>query len=186
VTSLPTPQTTTPSQLPQDPRNKESTVVTFASGDGVKLAGRVYGKGPHGVVLAHMGSPRFSQFDWLPVAVKLAAKGYRVLTFDYRGICFAPDPNVGCSDGDIDWPNAWLDVDGAVSFLRGKRATSVVVVGADLGGSMALYAAAQGTKVDGIVTVSGLEDAEGYEIGSANRPGSGLARMSRPSTTRLS
>ncbi|MFL5798729.1 MAG: alpha/beta hydrolase [Actinomycetota bacterium] len=160
----PTPDET-PSQLPLDPRNRHSTAVTFPSSDGITLAGRLYGNGPHGVVLAHMGSPRNSQFDWLPVAVKLAARGYRVLTFDYRGICFAPDPNVGCSQGEIDWPNAWQDVNGAVDFLRTRGASKVIVVGADLGGSMALYAAAQGVKVDGVVAVSGLDEAEGYLIG---------------------
>jgi pimeloyl-ACP methyl ester carboxylesterase len=160
---VPSP-TGTASQLPLDPRNRSSEAVTFPSTDGIRLAGRLYGTGPHGVVLAHMGSPRFSQADWLPVAVKLAKSGFRVLAFDYRGICFTPDPNVGCSEGDLDWPNAWRDIASAVDFLRGKGAASVVVVGADLGGTMALYAASRGMKVDGIVTVSGLEEGEGYRV----------------------
>jgi pimeloyl-ACP methyl ester carboxylesterase len=165
--STPAPSVTpfeTQSSLPLDPRNKGSKVVSFTSIDGIALTGRMYGSGPHGVVLAPSGNVRYSQFEWLPVAVRLEKVGYRVLTFDVRGICYAPDPNVGCSQGEIDWGNAWKDVAGAVGFLRAQGAKTVSVVGADLGGTEALFAASKGTKVDGIVTVSGLDDTEGYSI----------------------
>jgi len=166
VTTAPTPSPFgTRAQLPLDPRNKGSKVVSFPSSDGIELSGRLYGSGPHGVVLAPSGNVRYSQFEWLALAVKLAKAGYHVLTFDVRGVCYTPDPNVGCSQGDIDWANAWLDVAGAVDFMRSQGAKTVAVVGADLGGTEALYANAQGTKMDAIATVSGLEDSEGYLIG---------------------
>jgi len=160
----PTPFGTRPA-LPLDPRNKNSKVVSFPSTDGLTLTGREYGSGPTAVVLAPSGNVRYTQFDWLATAAKLAKAGSRVLTFNVRGICYTPDPNVGCSEGDIDWTNAWQDVAGAVEFMREQGAKTVVVMGADLGGTEALYANAQGTAMDGIITVSGLEESEGYIIG---------------------
>jgi pimeloyl-ACP methyl ester carboxylesterase len=160
----PTPFGTRPA-LPLDPRNKGSKVVSFPASDDLTLSGREYGSGPHAVVLAPSGNVRYTQFEWLAAAAKLAKAGYHVLTFNVRGICYTPDPNVGCSEGDIDWANAWLDVAGAVEFMRDQGAKTVVVMGADLGGSEALYANAQGTAMDGIITVSGLEESEGYIIG---------------------
>ncbi len=157
----------TQSSLPLDPRNKSSKVVSFASTDGIKLTGRVFGSGPHGVVLAPSGNDRYSQFEWLALAVPLSKAGYHVLTFDVRGVCYPPDPNVGCSQGEIDWANAWKDVAGAVAFLRAHGGRTVSVIGADLGATEAFAAAARGTKLDGVVSVSGLDDTEGYEIDRA-------------------
>jgi uncharacterized protein len=164
-TTAPTPSPfgTRPS-LPLDPRNKSSKVVSFPSTDGLTMTGRLYGSGPHGVVLVPSGNVRYSQFEWLAVAVALSKVGYHVLTFNVRGICYTPDPNVGCSQGEIDWANAWKDVDAAVTFLRSQGVKSLQVMGADLGGTEALFAIANGTKVDSVTTVSGLEDDEGYTI----------------------
>ena len=155
------------SPLPLDPRNKTSKVVSFASTDGIELTGRVFGSGPHGVVLAPSGNDRYSQFEWLPLASALSKVGYHVLTFDVRGVCYPIDPNVGCSEGEIDWANAWKDVAGAVAYLRAHGGETVQVVGADLGATEAFSAAAQGTKMDGIVSISGLNDTEGYDVGKA-------------------
>jgi pimeloyl-ACP methyl ester carboxylesterase len=141
--------------------------VSFESTDGIKLTGRVFGSGPHGVVLAPSGNDRYSQFEWLALASALSKVGYHVLTFDVRGVCYPIDPNVGCSQGQIDWGNAWKDVAGAVAFLRSHGGTKVSVVGADLGATEAFTAAARGTKMDGIVSVSGLNDTEGYHIDKA-------------------
>lgn len=157
----------TRAQLPLDPRNKGSKVVSFDSIDGIKLSGRSYGSGPHGVVLAPSGNVQYTQFEWLSAAAKLAKAGYLVLTFDVRGVCYTPDPNVGCSEGDIDWANAWQDVAGAVAFMKDQGAKKVVVMGGDLGATEAIYAASKGMKVDGIISVSGLNDSEGYEIDKA-------------------
>jgi alpha/beta superfamily hydrolase len=157
----------TQSLLPLDPRNKGSKVVSFPSTDGIKLTGRMYGGGPHGVVLAPSGNVRYSQFEWLAAAVKLARAGYHVLTFNVRGVCYPPDPNVGCSEGEIDWANAWQDVAGAVAFLRSQGAKTVAMMGADLGATEAMDAISKGTKVDALVSVSGLNDTEGYEIDSS-------------------
>jgi pimeloyl-ACP methyl ester carboxylesterase len=162
----PSPFGTRP-QLPLDPRNKNSKVVMFPTTDGLTLSGREYGNGPKGVVLAPSGNVRYTQFEWLAVASKLAKDGYHVLTFNVRGICYTPDPNVGCSEGEIDWANAWKDVGSAADFLRSQDAKTVAVMGADLGGTEALYASSQGAAFDAIISVSGLDDNEGYSIDEA-------------------
>jgi len=164
--ATPSPFGTRP-ELPLDPRNEGSKVVSFESTDGIELTGRTYGAGSHGVVLAPSGNVRYSQFEWLETATRLAKAGYHVLTFDVRGICYTPDPNVGCSEGDIDWGSAWQDVEGAVAFMKDQGANKVVVMGGDLGATEAIYAASKGMKVDGIISVSGLNDSEGYEIDKA-------------------
>src|SRR5207244_3749415 len=93
---------------------------------------------------------------------------YLVLTFDFRGVCFDIDPNVGCSGGDVDWANTWRDVQGAVAFVASRGATSVVLMGADLGATASLYAASlPGSAIAAVVSVSGLETAEGYDVGRA-------------------
>jgi hypothetical protein len=58
-----------------------STAVSFRSSDGVKLAGRVFGDGRVGVVLAHMFPA--DQTSWWAFARFLAPRGFTVLTFDF-------------------------------------------------------------------------------------------------------
>jgi pimeloyl-ACP methyl ester carboxylesterase len=155
------------SLLPLDPRNRLSTTVSFPSTDGIPLEGRLFGSGhTKGVILSHMGSPRFSQSDWLPVAPVLARHGYLVLTYDFRGVCFDIDPNVGCSHGAVDWPNTWKDLEGAVAFLKTQGATSITLMGASLGGTASLYVASlPDPAVSAVISVSGIEQAEGYDVG---------------------
>ena len=63
--------------------------VSFATEDGGKICADVYGKGKRAVVLAHGG--RFTKESWRPQAEVLAAKGFKVVAFDFRGF--------GCSTG---------------------------------------------------------------------------------------
>jgi hypothetical protein len=57
--------------------------VSFPTDDGGVVQGEVYGAGDRGVVLAHGG--RFKKESWKPQAVAIAAAGFRVLAFDFRG-----------------------------------------------------------------------------------------------------
>src|SRR4029450_11144518 len=63
-----------------------STPTTFETSDGVQLSGRLFGpeSASAGVVLAHMLPA--DQTSWYPFAERLASQGYRVLTFDFRGL----------------------------------------------------------------------------------------------------
>jgi pimeloyl-ACP methyl ester carboxylesterase len=63
--------------------------VSFVTEDGGKICADVYGKGKRAVVLAHGG--RFTKESWRPQARVLAAKGFKVVAFDFRGF--------GCSTG---------------------------------------------------------------------------------------
>jgi hypothetical protein len=53
--------------------------VHFRSADGVRLAGRLFGRGATVVILSHMGPGGNDQSEWWPMARVLADRGYRVL-----------------------------------------------------------------------------------------------------------
>lgn len=117
--------------------------IRFTSDDGVELAGELRGDGDVGVVLAHMFPT--DRTSWSSFATDLADRGFRTLTFDFRGY--------GDSEGERDIPEIWRDVVAAVRALREEGATRVVVVGASMGGTAVLLAAVQ-EPVDAVVTLS--------------------------------
>jgi pimeloyl-ACP methyl ester carboxylesterase len=130
-----------------------SREITFESSDGVTLAGRLFGpaEGSAGVVLAHM-SPS-DQSAWYFFADRLGRRGYRVLTFNFRGYC--PGGDAGCSDGEKNPPAIWQDVEGAVEALRSEGATRIGLVGASMGGTASLVVASkEGKGVDVVITLS--------------------------------
>src|SRR6266508_4432081 len=135
-----------------------STAVSFRSPDGVKLAGRVFGDGQVGVVLAHMFPA--DQTSWWAFARLLAPKGFTVLTFDFRGYC--PGGVSGCSEGQRDVAAMWQDVLGAVDFMMARGLVRVMLVGASMGGTASLIAAAQtDVPVVAIVALSAPQSFEG-------------------------
>ena len=128
-----------------------SRAVSFESSDGVALDGRLFGAGTAAVVLAHMRPT--DQRSWFDFADRLADQSYLVLTFDFRGYC--PGGEAGCSSGEREISELWQDVLGAIELVRSEGATDVALVGASMGGTASLVAAAQeGTDVDAIVTLS--------------------------------
>ena len=66
---------------------KESRAVTFPSSDGVQLSGRLFGpdSARTGIVLAHMLPA--DESSWYEFAIFLSQRGYKALTFDFRGYC---------------------------------------------------------------------------------------------------
>ena len=138
-----------------------SKAVTFPAADGVELAGRVFGEGPRGVVLAHMRPA--DQRSWFDFADRLAGAGYQVLTFDFRGYC--PGGEGGCSQGETDVANIWQDVVGAAAYLRSRGAQRVALVGASMGGTACLVAAGQpGVEPSAVITLSSPTEFEGLSI----------------------
>ena len=118
--------------------------VTFSTEDGLTLSGRLYQTGPEdaddsfwssesGVVLCHMYPT--DQTSWDEVAAYLASNGLSVLTFDFRGY--------GGSEGSKDIQYIDRDAAAAVRFLGGAGAERVVLVGASMGGTASLKAAAE-------------------------------------------
>jgi dienelactone hydrolase len=142
-----------------------SREITFRSSDGVPLAGRLFGpdEGGAGVVLAHMFPS--DQSAWFAFAERLAERGYRVLTFNFRGYC--PGGDAGCSEGEKDIPAIWQDVEGAIEALRNEGAARIGLVGASMGGTAALVAASrEGLEIDAVVTLSAPIGFEGLEAGT--------------------
>jgi dienelactone hydrolase len=138
-----------------------SRAVSFRAADGTKLEGRVFGSGAVGVVLAHMFTA--DQRSWWSFAGTLAGQGYRVLTFDFRGYC--PGGDGGCSGTEKDVPKTWEDVVAAAVYLRSAGATRVMLIGASMGGTAALIAAAQPeVGASAIVTLSAPTQFEGLSI----------------------
>lgn len=117
--------------------------VRFKSGDGTPLAGRLFGRGSVAVILAHMYPT--DQRSWEAFARQLAAKGFTVLTFDFRGY--------GRSGGARMIPFIDRDVAAAVRLVRARGSEKVFVVGASMGGTAALKRAAP-DRVDGVATLS--------------------------------
>jgi predicted alpha/beta-hydrolase family hydrolase len=139
---------------------EDSNAVTFRSADGVELAGRIFGPeaATAGVVLSHMLPA--DQSSWFDFADRLAASGYRVLTFDFRGYC--PGGDAGCSEGEKDVGATWQDVEAAASFLRSQGVRNVGLVGASMGGTASLIVAGElGDRIDVVVTLSAPDSIEG-------------------------
>jgi pimeloyl-ACP methyl ester carboxylesterase len=100
-------------------------------GAGSALAGYEYGTGSTGIVFASQSDG--TACDWMPEAGRLAKLGYRTLAFDYHGF--------GASNR-VPGPFS-NDVNDAIEFLTSDGATSIVLVGASMGGTAVLAATAQ-------------------------------------------
>jgi esterase/lipase len=139
-----------------------SREITFESTDGVRLAGRLFGpdEGSAGVVLAHMFPS--DQSAWYFFANRLGQRGYRVLTFNFRGYC--PGGDAGCSEGKKTIAAIWQDVEGAIEVLRSEGVTRVGLVGASMGGTASLVVASrEGKGIDAVVTLSAPTSFEGLD-----------------------
>ena len=147
-----------PNPAPSSPEG--SVEVTFPSTDGVSLSGRLFGpeEASVGVVLSHMLPA--DQRSWFDFARTLAGQGYLALTFDFRGYC--PGGDGGCSEGERQVAAIWQDVEGAIAFLRTRGVRQVVLIGASMGGTASLVAAAhEGQGVTAVVTLSAPIEIEG-------------------------
>ena len=128
----------------------QANELWFRAGDGAKLVGHRFGGAKPGrktaVVLAHMSEGDLCV--WAPYARRLAAKGFWVFPFDFRGH--------GFSEGRRDHAKAVADFAAAVRAARGLGARKVVIGGASLGGIAAIIAAPRlRPAVQGVVSVSG-------------------------------
>lgn len=110
------------------------TRVSFSTADSGLIYADLYGKGEHGVVLAHGG--RFNKESWVPQAETLAAAGFRVLAIDFRGYGQSRGP------GQADPLSALLHLDvlAAVRYLRQAGAKTISVIGGSMGGGAAAEA----------------------------------------------
>ncbi len=115
--------------------------------DGLVLESRTFPAGRDWVVLAHMRPADMT--SWFDFGERLAAEGYTALTFNFRGY--------GNSEGGPDEFAVGTDVTAAVDFAVGRGAERVFVIGASMGGTGALVAAAD-RPVAGVATLSAPGD----------------------------
>lgn len=110
----------------------------------LSIAAVEYGSGPMGVVLAHQSDASMCQ--WLPYAMALAEQGYRVVAFDFAGY--------GASSA-TESKTYLEDIATAVTYLRERGTPRVVVIGASMGATMSIVAAAAiDPALDGLVAIS--------------------------------
>jgi pimeloyl-ACP methyl ester carboxylesterase len=125
--------------------------LRFRAADGTRLVGHRFGRGSTAVVLAHQSDGDLCQ--WVPYARRLAGLGYLVIVFDFR--------NAGESQTRHYPANQRFGGDVAAAAKEARRlgARKVFLVGASLGGSAVLQAAANARPaVAGVVSVSGAAD----------------------------
>lgn len=139
-----------PSQLCGGP-SAVANVLRLTTLDGVELYAAVVGSGPRGVVLVHESGPQ-GLCGWWPYAVELSQHHPHVLLFNMR--CYAPS---SCPSSGRSTYKSVADVAAAISALRQQGANTVALVGASLGGSVALVSATRLPHVQALVDLSGDE-----------------------------
>jgi pimeloyl-ACP methyl ester carboxylesterase len=121
--------------------------ITFRAADGLRLAGHRFGRGRTAVVFAH--ELRGGACQWIPFARRLARLGYLTIAFDFRGYGQSQTPRRSAASRQP------ADVIAAAKLSRSLGAKKVVVVGASMGGTAVVVAAANArTVVNGIIAVS--------------------------------
>jgi pimeloyl-ACP methyl ester carboxylesterase len=125
----------------------KSGSIRFRAADGLRLAGHRFGRGATAVVFAH--EVRGSACQWVPFARSLAGKGYLTVAFDFRGYGDSQNPRRSASS------RLAADVIAAAKKSRQLGAKKVFVVGASMGGTAVILAAANArTVINGVIAVS--------------------------------
>lgn len=138
----------------------QAASLSLTTADGAKLVAQSEGSGERGVVLLHADGR--SSKDWDAVRTKLAANGFHVVAVDLRGH--------GESGGPLDdetYPLMIADAAAAATWLRKRGATTVALVGAELGANLALNAAAADPSVDNVVMLSPRLSVKGVRVSKA-------------------
>lgn len=161
--------------LPQPSRrcggpDQPALTLRFPARDGVSLVGAIVGQGPVGVVLLHEYPGPMC--GWWPYAVYLANHGVQALLFDFRCAGLSSCPTHGRAD-----PVA--DAAGAMRVLRSRGARSIALVGASLGGVVALIAGGL-LNPAAIVDLSGERDLTGLLPGPRLNSYAAAARLRVP------
>jgi dienelactone hydrolase len=144
--------------------------IRFRASDGVRLSGAIVGSGPVGAVLIHEW-PR-DYCGWMPYAGYLSRHGVRALAFDLR--CFGRSQCPGSGRG-----RATADVAAAMAELRRRGARRVALVGASMGGAIAVVAAAR-LHPAALVDLSGERDTTGLTPGIEADAGAAAPGVTAP------
>jgi len=112
--------------------------------DLVRLDGWLYQDGARTAIICSHGLTG-DKSDWVDIAPWLAAGGYMVLAFDFRGD--------GDSGGRYDANKLDLDMLSAIAFVKSRGAQKVILLGSSLGAKVALRVASY-TSVAGVIGLS--------------------------------
>ncbi|MEV6005878.1 dienelactone hydrolase family protein [Streptomyces sp. NPDC051976] len=146
-TAAPSPSATANDFGCLSPAQAKAGSVTFPSSEGQDVEGFRTGTGTTALVLAHQADGDVCQ--WVPNALDLAKEGYTVLAVDSAG-------------------SEVPEITAAATYLRGRGAKKVLLVGASKGGTSVLSAAAEITpKVDAVVSLSAPGTYNGMDASSA-------------------
>lgn len=131
--------------------------ISLSTTDGITIAADHVGSGEHGVVLV----PPFKgvRGDWHDLAAALEGQGANVVSLDLRGH--------GDSRGEAEPGKMVEDVKSAVAYLRKRGAKKITLIGASLGGNLALATAAADPEVADVVMISPRLDANGVKVSAA-------------------
>mgnify|MGYP006157596461 CR=1 FL=1 len=121
----------------------DAVEVSFNTQDDIVLNGYIFGEGNVGVILSHMETG--DQSNWWPFARILRDKGYKVLTYDFRGF--------RKSSGDIALDFSHKDLSAAIDYFVDQNVSNIFLVGAGVGGVASLKLGSQPT-ISGVITLS--------------------------------
>lgn len=112
-----------------------ASIERLQTADGLTLDARLWASSPERLVI-YLHEYREDQSSWWPYARQIRAYRASALTFDFRGH--------GDSEGDPDDVESMLnDVRAAIAFAQERRYQKVMLVGAGMGGAIAIVAAAE-------------------------------------------
>jgi pimeloyl-ACP methyl ester carboxylesterase len=134
---------TTPSTTAAAPCGSQGVqAVTLTTQEGTEVQGALVGEGETGVVLGHQFRSDFC--SWVPFAQELARRGVGALAINFASIALDEDLVAGAEE------------------LRRRGARRILLVGASMGGTAALVAAAE-TQADAVAAVSAPREFSGLD-----------------------
>ncbi|MFN7978187.1 MAG: alpha/beta fold hydrolase [Vicinamibacterales bacterium] len=142
-------------------RAEGATPVQFRTSDGVTIAATWYEANDSAPAVVLVPMYTRTRDDWRAFAEKLNAAGLSALAIDLRGHGGSGGPSAPA-------PAMALDVRAAIDFLAARPGVrGIAVVGASLGASAALIAAADAPAVRGVALLSLVSDYRGVRVDAA-------------------
>lgn len=143
------------------PDRLDPQVLSLTTSDGFHLPAIEFGSGDRGILLDHESG--YYICSWLDTAEKLAAKGYHVMVFEYRGHG-AAQKNDGSITGNFD-----TDTSAALAELHRRGAKSMLLGGASCGGSSAARLAAKEPQLVGLLILSSPSNSGGDSVAAIRK-----------------
>ncbi|WIX80987.1 alpha/beta hydrolase [Amycolatopsis carbonis] len=142
------------------PDRLDPQVLSLTTSDGFHLPAIELGSGDRVILLDHESG--YYICSWLDTAEKLAAKGYHVLVFEYRGHGAAQKSSVDLDKFDT-------DTSAALAELHRRGAKSMLLGGASCGGSSAARLAAKEPQLVGLLILSSPSKCGGDSVAAIRK-----------------